>query len=94
MEYGLIVTVLCLAIVFGLLCLLIVALYLMRLFSAKSQSKVLSQSQSIVKEELTQTHEEYDQKIIAAITAAVQMMMSQQSEDKKAKFIVRSIKRI
>ena len=90
MEYGLIVTVLCLAIVFGLLCTLIVALYLMRLFSAKSQSK----PQSIVKEELTQIHEEDDQKIIAAITAAVQMIMSHQTEDKKAKFIVRSIKRI
>lgn len=93
MEYGLIVTVLCLAVVFGLLAFLIFALYVMQFFTARKANQNV-----IIAEEKTQDtdfNQAVDDKaVIAAITAAIQIVLGGQTEEKKAKFIVRSIKRI
>lgn len=90
MEYGLIVTILCLTIVFGILILLIGALYLMRFLTDKFNKKNSKDSSANQIEE----NIEEDKNVIAAITAAINVVINSQKEEKKAKFIVRTIKRI
>lgn len=96
MEYGLIVTVLCLAIVFGVLAFLILALYGMQYFTKQRKPASDSDSDNNIEQikQSNNTTEQTDSRVIAVIAAAIQAYYEAQPETKKAKFIVRSIKRI
>ncbi len=95
MEYGLIVTVMCLAIVFGVLAFLIAALYALQYITRGGKNKKPAKVMEELPEPSVGAVVNEDEEIIAAvISAAIQMMLAEQSEDKKAKFLVRSIKRI
>jgi len=95
MEYGLIVTVLCLVVVFAVLTLLIFILYGMRLFNKKGDnSQVSEDSEGAIAETKEDITDEADNMIAAAIAAALHVYCEVGQPDKKASFIVRSIKRI
>lgn len=95
MEYGLIVTVLSLLVVFAVLTLLIFVLYGMRFLNKKGGNAQSSEnSEGAIAEIKEDISKEADNMIAAAIAAALQIYCEGEQPNKKASFIVRSIKRI